>query len=139
VAQTQTHHKGDEDGAHHGIGRYIAVWAALIAGTIVTVWTGRMDLGAANIWVAMLIASVKASLVVLFFMHLWESNGVNRMVFVVSVVFVAVLILGVFGDLLTRQGITLPNGGPMPASAASADHGGEPPAAGAHAPAPAAH
>ena len=35
------------------------------------------------------------------------------MVFVVSVLFAVVLILGVFGDLMTRLPETLPNGGPV--------------------------
>ena len=73
-----------------------------------------MDLGAANICVAMVIAITKATLVVLFFMHLWDEGGVNRLVFVVSLLFVAVLMLGVFGDLMTRLPITLPNDGPLP-------------------------
>ena len=43
-----------------------------------------MDLGAANIFIAMAIATTKATLVVLFFMHLYDEGGVNRLVFVVS-------------------------------------------------------
>ena len=73
-----------------------------------------MDLGAANIFVAMAIAITKATLVVLFFMHLYDEGGVNRLVFVVSLLFVAVLMLFVFGDLMTRLPMSLPNEGPMP-------------------------
>jgi cytochrome c oxidase subunit 4 len=112
VAQHETHQQGSH--AKHGIGRYIIVWLLLLFFTIVTVVTGRLDLGAANIYVAMLIAVTKATLVVLFFMHLWDEGGVNRLVFVVSLLFLAVLILGVFGDLVTRLPITLPNEGPLP-------------------------
>jgi cytochrome c oxidase subunit IV len=114
VAHAQ--HKGTT-GAHHeghGMGRYIAVWAALIAGTILTVITGKMNFGEFNIVIAMVIACVKASLVVLFFMHLWDEGGVNRLVFATSLVFVMVMILGTFGDLFFRLNTLLPNGGPLP-------------------------
>ncbi len=113
MADMKDETKGTEHHEAHGIGRYVTIWLILLAFTGLTVMTGRMDLGAGNIFVAMGIATTKAALVVLFFMHLWDSGGVNRLVFVVSVVFVGVLIAGVFGDLLTRLPVTLPNGGPI--------------------------
>jgi cytochrome c oxidase subunit 4 len=73
-----------------------------------------MDLGSANIFIAMGIALTKATLVVLFFMHLYDEGGVNRLVFVVSVLFLVVLLLGVFADLMWRLPIALPNEGPLP-------------------------
>jgi cytochrome c oxidase subunit IV len=96
----------------HGIGRYLAVWIALICGTVLTVVTGRMDLGAGNIFVAITIATIKATLVVLFFMHMIDTPAANRIVFVVSIVFAIVLIIGVFGDLWTRNDMTLPSAAP---------------------------
>jgi cytochrome c oxidase subunit 4 len=129
VAETTTH----KEGAHedHGIGRYVLIWVVLLAFTILTVVTGRMDLGTANIFIALAIATTKATLVVLFFMHLWDTGGVNRLVFVVSVLFAVVLILGVFGDLMVRYAPTLPNGGPLPphtaAGAEAAEQHGMPP------------
>lgn len=101
-----------EDHASHGPGRYFLIWGILLAFTGLTVWTGRMDLGAANIGIALAIATIKATLVVLFFMHLADSHGANRLVFVVSVLFLVVLLVGVFGDLLTRAPISLPTGAP---------------------------
>ncbi len=112
MAQHETAHKGSE-GAH-GIGRYVLIWALLLGFTILTVVTGRINLGSANIFIAMLIATTKATLVVLFFMHLWDEGGVNRLVFVVSVLFLVVLLLGTFGDLMWRLPISLPNEGPLP-------------------------
>ncbi len=41
-------------------------------------------------------------------------SGVNRLVFATSLVFVAVMILGTFGDLFFRLNTLLPNGGPLP-------------------------
>jgi cytochrome c oxidase subunit 4 len=103
------HAKGD---AHHGhgAGRYFVVWILLLAFTATTVITGHMDLGSWNLPLAMVIATVKASLVVLFFMHMTEAPGANRLVFSVSLVFTVVMMVGVFGDLLTRNPMSLPTG-----------------------------
>jgi cytochrome c oxidase subunit 4 len=98
--------------AEHGAGRYFIVWAILLVFTGLTVWTGRMDLGGANIFIAMTIATIKASLVVLFFMHLSEAAGANRLVFAMSFVFLALMMIGVFGDLWTRNPMTLPSAAP---------------------------
>lgn len=130
VKTTKAAHGGGHEHSH-GIGRYVAVWAALIVGTIITVITGKAT---ANIFVAMAIACTKAALVVLFFMHLWDEGGVNRLVFVVSLVFLATLLLGVFGDLMFRYKPTLPYGGPEGAAAAAAEIEKQMPAGG-HAPA----
>jgi cytochrome c oxidase subunit IV len=110
------HDLGEGDGkAHaHGPGRYVVIWLLLLAFTVTTVVTGRMNLHGANLPLAIFIATVKATLVVLFFMHLWDSEGINRLVFGVSVLFVIVLLLGVFGDLLTRSPTALPIGAPAP-------------------------
>ena len=110
----KTHDKEGEHAGGHGIGRYALIWVILLGFTVLTVVTGRMDLGSANIFIALGIAVTKATLVVLFFMHMWDMGGVNRLVFVVSVLFAVVLILGVFGDLMVRLPVTLPNGGPLP-------------------------
>jgi cytochrome c oxidase subunit 4 len=125
VATNQPHQeekKHGEGAAHHGVGRYALIWALLLFFTALTIITGRLDLGSANIFIAMAIAITKATLVVLFFMHMWEMGGVNRMVFVVSLLFVGVLILGVFGDLVVRLPVTLPNGGPIHAGQTAESH-----------------
>jgi cytochrome c oxidase subunit IV len=104
--------EAEAHGHAHGPGRYFVIWALLLVFTVTTVLTGRMDLGPINLPLALTIATIKATLVVLFFMHLSESHGVNRLVFVVSILFLVVLILGVFGDLLTRAPMSLPIGIP---------------------------
>ena len=71
-----SHHKhADHDSSHQlghilPISMFIKVFATLVVLTLVTVAVSRVDLGSWNIVVAMLIASVKAGLVALFFMHL---------------------------------------------------------------------
>jgi cytochrome c oxidase subunit 4 len=112
VAETQHSKDPAQAELEHGTGRYWLVWAALIAGTILTVITGRRDLGEFNIFIAMIIATTKASLVVLFFMHMIDTPAANRIVFVVSLVFAMLLIVGVFGDLWTRNAMTLPSAAP---------------------------
>lgn len=103
---------GEKGHGGHGIGKYIAVWVALLCFTGLTVYTGHEDLGAINLPLAVTIATIKATLVVLFFMHMIDTPTANRIVFVVSIVFAIVLIIGVFGDLWTRNEMTLPSAAP---------------------------
>ena len=120
MAEATSHHKEGAHEADHGIGRYVLIWVILLIFTLITVLTGHyLNLGPGNIIIALVIATTKATLVVLFFMHLWDMGGVNRLVFVVSVLFAIVLILGVFGDLTARLPVSLPNGGPMPPHSAA--------------------
>jgi len=119
VAQATTDTAAAKDGHHagaHGTGRYWVVWFILICFTVLTVITGRMDLSEhvawLNIAIALTIATIKATLVVLFFMHMTEAAGTNRIVFVTSFLFLLVMIFGVFGDLWTRSEMSLPSAAP---------------------------
>jgi len=87
---------------HTSATRYILIWVALLVFTGLTVFTGRMDLGHFNLPLAMVIATIKATLVVLFFMHMAEQKGANRIVFVVSIFFVLLLIGLTGADVATR-------------------------------------
>ena len=53
---------------------YTLIWASLMFLTWLTVWVAGIPLGAWNVVVALGIATVKASLVGLFFMHLIEEG-----------------------------------------------------------------
>ena len=55
---------------HTGLRGYAAVCLALFVLTAVTVYVAKFDFGDLNIVVAMVIASIKASIVALYFMHL---------------------------------------------------------------------
>ena len=67
--------------------------AALLVLTVVTVVTSRMDLGPFNTVVALGIASLKAAVVALFFMHLkYEHKSLT--VILASAVFFAVFLVG---------------------------------------------
>jgi cytochrome c oxidase subunit 4 len=94
---------------HPGPGRYVLVWAALLVFTALTVGLGRIHLpGGWSIVVAMAIAVVKSTLVVLFFMHLWDHGGANRLVLATTLVFVALLIGIVLLDTATRLPVANP-------------------------------
>jgi cytochrome c oxidase subunit IV len=90
-------------GADHGPGRYVLVWAVLVAFTLLTYTAWRISLPEPwHVIVALAIAAVKASLVALFFMELWEHRGATRLVFASSLVFVGLLIGLVVADSATR-------------------------------------
>jgi cytochrome c oxidase subunit 4 len=79
---------------------YYGVFAALITLTVVTVMVSYVDLGLLNVAVALLIASAKASLVALFFMHLKGESGLVWGFALVPIFFLALII---FGTLLDTQ------------------------------------
>ncbi len=87
---------------HHGSGRYWVVWAALLVLTLVTVITGKMHLPGIALGLALVIATTKGLLVLLFFMHLIDHKGANRLVMAVSVIFVLMMLAMPMADLATR-------------------------------------
>jgi cytochrome c oxidase subunit 4 len=92
-----------------GAGRYYVVWIALLVLTALTVIVGRIHLGGGGaLVVALLIALVKASLVAMFFMHLWDHGGASRLVLVTSVFFVVLLLGLTVLDNATRFQLTNP-------------------------------
>ena len=70
----------------------LAVWVALLCLTVITVAVTKVDLGNFNLWIAMAIATVKASLVVLYFMHMRYDRPMNAIVFVAALLFVAIFV-----------------------------------------------
>ena len=70
----------------------LKVFFALIALTILTVITAGQLPRPFGIWVAMGIATVKAALVVLFFMHMWWEKPFNIVAFLSSLLFVTLFI-----------------------------------------------
>ena len=70
----------------------VAVWAALVILTWLTVAATHVDLGALNLVVALAIATVKASLVALYFMHLRWDRPFNALVFLAALAFVALFV-----------------------------------------------
>jgi cytochrome c oxidase subunit IV len=100
MAQHAQHHEGE----HHGVGHVvspkilIANTVALLVLTVITVLVAQMDfrqfeVHELNIIVALAVAVAKASLVCLFFMHLWWDRPFNSFVLVTSIAFVGLFIV----------------------------------------------
>jgi len=82
---------------------YFAVFAALTVLTAITTAVAFIDLGPFNTVVALVIAVFKASLVVLFFMHLKYQTGMTRVVILAALLWLAVLIGITMSDVFTRH------------------------------------
>ena len=104
---------------HHIIplGTYFKVFGALMALTVITVLTAQIDLGAtANIILAMIIATAKATLVLMFFMHLYYDNRTNLIFFLGSILFLVIFIVFTlididYRDKIYKEGAMSPQGG----------------------------
>ena len=82
---------------------YIGVFVALLVGTGLTVFAATLDLGAFNAPVALLIATIKATLVALFFMHVYRASERLTKLVVISALFFLLLLLGLtMTDYATR-------------------------------------
>jgi cytochrome c oxidase subunit 4 len=68
------------------------VWIALMFGTWLTVSATYVDLGPLNIWVGLAIASCKAVIVALYYMHLRWDQPFNGFIFLASFLFLAIFI-----------------------------------------------
>ena len=84
--------------AHPQVGHVVplrvlfAVLGTLLALTFVTVAVSWFDFGRFNLWIALSIAVVKASLVLLFFMHLKYDKPMNAIAIIVSFALLALFI-----------------------------------------------
>lgn len=76
--------------------------AGLLVMTGVTVGAAYIDLGWVNVWIALIIASTKATLVLVVFMHMKFEGRVLRWSFLATVLFLAVMIGFIFWDVAFR-------------------------------------
>lgn len=100
------HGHGHDAHAPHVVplGVYFGVFAALMIGTVLTVVAAHMDFGPLNTPVALAIAITKASLVVVFFMHVKYSPRLITLVVVGSFVWLGILLFITLSDYWTRTG-----------------------------------
>lgn len=96
-------HSHDNQQHHGGIGIYVLILSALLVLTGVTVWAAFIDFGRLNTVIALAIAFFKATLVMLFFMHLKGSSGLLKLFVVSAFAFLAVLIGMTLNDYATRD------------------------------------
>lgn len=115
----------NHDSGHHFVAPlsvYIGTFLALLVLTGVTVGVTEFDLGRFNIVVAMIVALVKAALVVLFFMGLsWDHDRFNSVVFGGALLFLSLFFILTFPDLLYRDAIDPIKGNPGTNPAAFVD------------------
>ena len=105
---------GEHGGAHTEhivpISTYLGVFFALMIGTALTTWVAYIDLGPFNTVVALVIAFIKMTLVVLFFMHVKYATGLTRIVIVAGFFWLAIMITLTSADEFTRHWEMLPQG-----------------------------
>lgn len=86
---------GHDDAIAHtmSVRSLVSVWGALMVFTVLTVWASQQGLGSqASFTIAMVIATIKAGLVMAIFMHLWWDKRLNLFVFLGAFLFVLLFI-----------------------------------------------
>jgi cytochrome c oxidase subunit IV len=123
-------HDAHDDGAVHvhiATQRfYWGIFAALICLTVATVKVSYYDFGSANIVIALLIATMKASLVAAFFMHLRHDKLFNTLAFLGAFLFLGIFILLTYDDLGQRGKVDPTYGGRILPETGQEAPGGEP-------------
>ena len=87
---------------------YFLVFLALMVGTALTVGVTYIDLGWLNLPLAMAIATTKAVLVILFFMHLKDHPKLIKVTFGAAFFVFAILVAHTLSDYLTRGQMGMP-------------------------------
>jgi len=88
--------------------QYALIFAILMVLTLATTAIGMIDLGRLNVVVALVIATIKALLVVLFFMHIYWSSKLNKLVVVSGVLWLALLLWLTLTDIFSRGWLPFP-------------------------------
>jgi len=81
---------------------YFTIFAALLALTYLTVQVSLFDLGVFNTVAALAIAGIKATLVVLFFMHVKYGSRLTKLAVVGGLYWLLILLALTLSDYLTR-------------------------------------
>src|SRR5256885_17134013 len=89
--------------AHVGsIKTYALIFLTLIVFTGVTVFAALQDLGRFNAPAALIIATIKAILVVLFFMHVKDSTRLTKITVTAAIFWLGLLLVLTMTDYITR-------------------------------------
>jgi cytochrome c oxidase subunit 4 len=81
---------------------YLATWLTLMVLTVITVAASYADFGSWNILIALGIATIKATVVAMMFMHLRYDHKFHAIIFSLSLVFLAIFIAFTMYDTETR-------------------------------------
>jgi len=87
---------------------YFVIFMTLLAMTALTTAAAFVDLGPFSNIVAMAIASFKATLVILFFMHVRYSTKLTSLVVTAGLFWLAILIALTLADYFTRGWLGVP-------------------------------
>jgi cytochrome c oxidase subunit IV len=89
---------------------YWLIWTILIICTVLTAWIATVDLGPFNTVVALVIATSKASIVVLIFMHVkYTSEKMTKAILMAAIFWLLLLLMLSLTDYSSRpQGMLLP-------------------------------
>ena len=85
-----------------GYGKLTAVWLGLLGLTALTVWVARHNVGIGHVWGSLAIATVKAGLVIAFFMHMRYEGRLLHWLLFVALLTLAIFIGFTFFDVLYR-------------------------------------
>jgi cytochrome c oxidase subunit 4 len=113
--------------------KYSGVLGALLILTFITVGASYVNFGNWNVIIAIGIATIKASLVALFFMHLIHDKPTSAVIFLIAVFLLGLFLISVYTDYAERDPL-LPSNYKLPTAPPSGT-----PASGPPAPAPAKH
>lgn len=83
-------------------GKLLLVLVGLLCLTVLTVFMSNYDMGPLNVLIALLIASTKGSLVLLFFMHFKYEGPLLKYSFVATLMALAIIISFIFWDVAYR-------------------------------------
>jgi len=96
-------------------GKLVLNWLVLCGLTFATFGFSKLNMSpGGHLAAALCISTLKVTLVVLIFMHLWHGEGSNRIVFVTSFLFLLVLMFFVMADVHTRFALSNSRIPPMP-------------------------
>jgi len=87
---------------------YIGVFALLMVMTVLTYTIALRDLGKYNALVALTIAVIKATAVVLIFMHVRWSSRLTQVIVVSAVFWLLIMLSFTVSDYITRGGWPIP-------------------------------
>ena len=93
---------------HVSLATYFIIFAVLMVLLVVTVLAAQINFGPLNIAIALTIATVKAVLIILYFMHVRYSSRLIWLFAGATFFWVGIMLGFVFTDYLTRSAIPIP-------------------------------
>lgn len=105
---THAHAAHPHDHDANAVKVYLGVLAVLLVLTAITVFVAfqiQFESGLINVIIALGIATIKAALVALYFMHLRHDRPMNAVILIGSFVFLGIFLVSCYTDYATRDGL----------------------------------